>query len=194
MLLSSITLKNLLSFKNATLDVRPLNVLIGPNGSGKSNFLEDIGLLQAAPMDLNRAVMQGGGVREWIWRGQEEIASSASIQSSVMQGSTPYLYQIEFREHPQGLWIESEHFQNAAPAPGQVGPTYFARNGEEVFFPQSAGKGQLAVQESVFRSYRNPADPTPITYLGEVLRAYESTASSARAPIRRHAGVWPLAV
>jgi len=60
MLLSSITLKNLLSFKSATLELRPLNVLIGPNGSGKSNFIEAIGLLQAAPVDLNRAIMQGG--------------------------------------------------------------------------------------------------------------------------------------
>jgi len=57
MLLRSIKLKNLLSFKDATLeDVRPLNVLIGPNGSGKSNLIEAIGLLQAAPVDLNRAI------------------------------------------------------------------------------------------------------------------------------------------
>jgi len=101
MLLSSITLKNLLSFRQVSLDLQRLNILIGPNGSGKSNFIDAIGLLQAAPVDFNRAITQGGGVREWIWRGSDEIASSASIQTAVMQGSTPYLYQIEFREHPQ---------------------------------------------------------------------------------------------
>jgi len=195
MLLSSITLKNLLSFKNATLELRPLNVLIGPNGSGKSNFIDAIGLLQAAPVDFNRAITQGGGVREWIWRGSDEIASSASIQTAVMQGATPYLYQIEFREHPQGLWIQSERFQNAAPAPGQVGPTYFARNAEEVFFPQSAGKGQLSVQESVLRSYRNPADPTPITRLGrefERIRIYHEFQTGPRSQARW--GIAPGAV
>jgi len=40
MLLRSITLRNLLSFKDASLDLGPLNVLIGPNGSGKSNLID----------------------------------------------------------------------------------------------------------------------------------------------------------
>jgi len=40
MLLRSITLRNLLSFKDASLDWGPLNVLIGPNGSGKSNLID----------------------------------------------------------------------------------------------------------------------------------------------------------
>ncbi len=38
MLLHSITLTNLLSFNETTLELRPLNVLIGPNASGKSNL------------------------------------------------------------------------------------------------------------------------------------------------------------
>jgi predicted ATPase len=61
MLLKSITLRNLPSFKDTVLDkVRPLNVLIGPNGSGKTNFIEAISLLQAAPVELNRAIRGRG--------------------------------------------------------------------------------------------------------------------------------------
>lgn len=165
MLLRSIKLKNLLSFKDTTLeDVRSLNVLIGPNGSGKSNLIEAIGLLQAAPVDLNRAIGQGGGVREWIWNGSEEMASSASIECEVMLTPDPasYLYELGFLEHAQGFWIQTERFQDASFYPG----VYFERKAEEVSFPQS-GKGRVAVQESVLRSYRNPVDPTPITRLGQ---------------------------
>src|SRR5690242_5706795 len=122
MLLRSITLKNLLSFKDATLDdVRPLNVLIGPNGSGKSNLIEAIGLLQAAPVDLNRAIVEGGGVREWIWKGGPGTFPFASIECTVMHEpkSNPYIYKLEFSEQSQGLFIQSERFQNAALGPQQ---------------------------------------------------------------------------
>ena len=69
MLLSSITPKNILSFKDTTLELGPLNVLIGPNASGKSNLIEAISLLQAAPSDLNSTILRGGGVGAWIWKG-----------------------------------------------------------------------------------------------------------------------------
>ena len=63
MLLNSISLTNLLSFTNAKLDLRPLNVLIGANAAGKSNLISAIGLLKAAPDDLSEAIRRGGGVR-----------------------------------------------------------------------------------------------------------------------------------
>lgn len=64
MLLERIQLTNLLSFGPQTeeFELRPLNVLIGANGSGKSNFVEAIGLLQAAPVDLDGRVRVGRGV------------------------------------------------------------------------------------------------------------------------------------
>ena len=52
MLIKSLHLKNILSFKDAKLDLQPLNVLIGANGSGKSNLIDVIALLQAVPGDL----------------------------------------------------------------------------------------------------------------------------------------------
>jgi AAA ATPase domain len=61
MLLRSITLRNLLSFKDTSLQLGPLNVLIGPNGSGKSNLIEAISLLQAVPVDLNRSLCKAEG-------------------------------------------------------------------------------------------------------------------------------------
>jgi predicted ATPase len=71
----SIQLKNILSFgsEGVEIDLQPLNVLIGPNGSGKSNFLEVIRLLKATPADFTRPISQGGGIEEWLWKGQDEL-------------------------------------------------------------------------------------------------------------------------
>lgn len=78
MLIKSIKLENLLSFGPETeaLEMGPLNVLIGPNGSGKSNLIEAIGLLQAAPKDLTAPIREGGGIHDWIWRGEPEAMSA----------------------------------------------------------------------------------------------------------------------
>ena len=78
-MLRRICATNLLSFgpEGMDLELPSLTVLIGPNGSGKSNLLEVIGLLQAAPTQLATPVRDGGGVRNWIWKGQPD--SSASV-------------------------------------------------------------------------------------------------------------------
>ena len=71
LMLKRISAKNLLSFEPSGIDLElsDPNVLIGPNGSGKSNLFEVIRLLQAAPHDLSDPVRTGGGVTEWIWKG-----------------------------------------------------------------------------------------------------------------------------
>ena len=67
----TIQLDNILSYGPSSQEfpLEPLNVLIGPNASGKSNVIEVISLLQAAPRDLQTPIRQGGGVREWPWKG-----------------------------------------------------------------------------------------------------------------------------
>ena len=72
MFMHSIKLENILSFgpDSQELELKPLNVLIGPNGSGKSNLIEVIGLLRAAPSDVTAPLREGGGGRNWIWRGE----------------------------------------------------------------------------------------------------------------------------
>ena len=77
MLINRIKLQNILSFGPDTqeLELKPLNVLIGPNGSGKSNLIEVIGLLKAAPSDFLEPIREGGGIHNWIWRGEPNAAS-----------------------------------------------------------------------------------------------------------------------
>ncbi|HUJ21023.1 MAG TPA: AAA family ATPase, partial [Bryobacteraceae bacterium] len=197
MLLRSITLKNLLSFKEAAFEeVQPLNVLIGPNGSGKSNLIEAIGLLQAAPVDLNGSVTRGGGVREWIWKGESATSPVAAIECTVIQEpDSTYIYRLEFSEQAQGLFVQKELFRDAFPGPQQQPSVYFDRTGENVSFPLQSGSGRVAGQESVLRSYRSPVDPTPISRLGrefEHLRIYHDFQTGPRSQARW--GIAPGAV
>ena len=71
----TIRLDRILSFgpSEEEFALEPLNVLIGPNASGKSNLIEVLSLLHAAPRDLQVPITtKGGGVDEWLWKGETE--------------------------------------------------------------------------------------------------------------------------
>ena len=61
------------------IGTQELNVLIGPNGSGKSNLLEAISLLPATATDLRPVLSRGGGVAEWIWKGNPNEAAVIDV-------------------------------------------------------------------------------------------------------------------
>ena len=84
MFMHRIKLENLLSFgpDAQEIELEPLNVLIGPNGSGKSNLIEAIGLLRAAPTDVMGPIREGGGTKNWIWRGEPK-ATDARVEVVV---------------------------------------------------------------------------------------------------------------
>ncbi|MGB6687788.1 MAG: AAA family ATPase [Terracidiphilus sp.] len=82
--LKSLRLQGILSFPpdSEAIELRPLNVLIGPNGSGKSNLIEAIELLHATPTGFASAIRDGGGVREWLWKG-DDSRGQGSIEALV---------------------------------------------------------------------------------------------------------------
>lgn len=84
-LLKSVTLEGFLSFAYGTPEIPlfPLNVLIGPNGSGKSNLVEAVSVLRAVPRDLPMPIREGGGVKDWLWRGAGSYGSSFSDGSGA---------------------------------------------------------------------------------------------------------------
>jgi predicted ATPase len=77
MLIKRLTLKKILSFNETTVELGPLNVLIGANAVGKSNLIEAISLLQAAPTRIEGRILRGGGVRQWLWLGDNILLQSA---------------------------------------------------------------------------------------------------------------------
>ena len=86
--LKSLQLDGLLSFPpgSEAIELTPLNVLIGPNGSGKSNLIEGIELLHATPTGFASAIRDGGGVREWLWKGKEADVVG-TIEAQVEPGN-----------------------------------------------------------------------------------------------------------
>ncbi len=82
--LKSLRLDGLLSFPpdSEPIPLTPLNVLIGPNGSGKSNLIEGIELLHATPTGFASAIRDGGGVREWLWKG-DEANETGTIEAQI---------------------------------------------------------------------------------------------------------------
>ncbi|HET6883223.1 MAG TPA: AAA family ATPase [Pirellulales bacterium] len=87
--LKSIRLAGFLSYSPdaPAIDLAPLNVLIGPNASGKSNLIEAIELLRAAPTAFAAAIRDGGGAREWLWKGDR--ASSQATVDVVTSEAVP---------------------------------------------------------------------------------------------------------
>jgi predicted ATPase len=171
MLLRSITLRNLLSFKDTSLQLGPLNVLIGTNGSGKSNLIETISLLQAAPVDLNRVIVQGGGIHGWIWNGIDAKSPIASVECELAPepNDTALSYVLTFSE-VGGFVIQTERLQDVKPASRGKRITYFNRSESRVVFDGlTLQNGIVSNYESVFSRYKNPADPTPTTRLGRTL-------------------------
>jgi predicted ATPase len=170
MLLSQITLKNVLSFKNSTVELRRLNVLIGANTAGKSNLIEAIGLLQAAPIDLHAAILRGGGVRSWIWMGETMPSPVASLECHVAgeSGLVPLVYHLEFSEDAQDFVILNERLEGHEGA-----QMYFQRTrgvvrlgGAPDSTTQQEKTGSIGLSESVLARFKSPVDPTPITNLG----------------------------
>ncbi len=133
MLLERIRLKNLLSFgpQAEEFELRPLNVLVGANGSGKSNFIEAIGLLQAAPTDLATPIRTGRGVADWIWQGDPK-ADSARLEAVVHPaGQEALRYGMEFAERYQGFAVIDERLEPLKPTRSSEESIPYIRTGSQ---------------------------------------------------------------
>ena len=102
----TIRLENILSFGPDTpeLSLEPLNVFIGPNASGKSNLIEAMSLLGAAPYDLQEPIREGGGIRDWLWKGAHKTPT-ATVEVTLgypmkltQLDLKPFRYRISFTE------------------------------------------------------------------------------------------------
>ena len=94
-------LQGLLSFPPdmEPFDLQPLNVLIGPNGAGKTNVIEALELLHAAPTNLAEATRSGGGIEEWVWKGDPSSSARISVElQEHIVGNEVFLYVLEFGE------------------------------------------------------------------------------------------------
>jgi predicted ATPase len=177
MLLHEIKATNLLSFgpKSDPLELRPLNVLIGPNGSGKSNLVEAISLLRAAPTHLAAPIRDGGGIRDWIWKGTPGARAALEVTVDNPTGSQPLRHTIEFTESSQKFELVDEQIENATAYPGHDRPYFYYRfqqgrpvlcvRGQE---ERSLRREDVSLDESILSQRKDPDQYLEITYLGQV--------------------------
>jgi predicted ATPase len=118
------------------LALSPLNILIGPNGSGKSNLIEIFELLKALPTDLAEVIRDGGGIGEWLWKGEDKSAARLAVGTTVsaelqVPGVEPLLrYILELGAAGPGLEVVDEAIEKADGSRTDAGNAYFYyRNG-----------------------------------------------------------------
>lgn len=135
MLLKSLKLTNFLSFGESAqvLELRPLNVVIGPNGSGKSNLIEAIDLIRSTPStseksNLLAAIRDGGGVRDWLWKGAIKTPH-ATIDAVFDNPRSPQnlRYVLSFSEVGQRFEILDERVEHEQPDDGHTNPYFYYR-------------------------------------------------------------------
>jgi predicted ATPase len=168
MFIKRLRMKNLLSFRDTTVELGPLNVLIGANGSGKSNLIEVIGLLQAAPENLQRAVVAGGGARMWISlaEGAGQVATieadfAVEDASGGLDGGD-VSYELSFTALSDALSVVSENLVNSADK-----AVLFTRSGGAIYIRGDEGR-PAPPAESVFALYRDPREQR-VTPVGRTL-------------------------
>lgn len=179
MLIREIKLNNFLSFGESAevILLGALNVVIGPNGSGKSNLLESIELLKNAPEQLLKPIREGGGVRDWLWKGGKGTpTASLDVVIDYPKGSQNLRYALSFTEAVQRFEITDEKVENERPDTVQHQQAYF-------FYHFNRGRPTLNVkgstrnlqeedvdmEKSILSQRRDPEQYPEITYLGQTL-------------------------
>ncbi len=186
--INSVQLNNFLSFGPASkaLELGPLNVLIGKNSCGKSNLIEAFAILRAAPKNLLAPVRQGGGVREWLWKGADE-PPTAEINVSLTHpaDSIPLIYKLSFTEVSQRLELVDETIEcprKTKSRPEDVDFFYRYQKGAPVlrvrnFDPvrKDAPRGvertlqreDFDINQSVLSQRKDPEQYPELTYIGD---------------------------
>ena len=203
--LSKLHLQGLLSFPPVMepIELQPLNVLIGPNGAGKTNLIEALELLRALPTGLGDAIRNGGGVEEWLWKGEGErrrAAIDVEMGDPVPVTERPLRYRLEFAAANHMPQILVETVEDANPTSGRNDPHFYyrLREGEPVALVEnSAQDGERKTRlfprrewrfdQSIFEQRKSPEHYPELTWAGQRfagIRAFREWTFGARSELR----------
>jgi predicted ATPase len=178
-----IALRNLLSFGPDTepIALKSLNVLIGPNGSGKSNLIEAVSLLRSAPSDMRAVIRRGGGVSDWIWKGDSEGFSSIDVVIKNPQGSMPLRHVLAFRNENQTFRLVDERIENEKSYQGHENPYFYYnykdgnpvinvkdKDGDDKTEPRKLKPDSIDSDQSILAQRRDPETYPEISYLADI--------------------------
>ena len=180
--LKKIRLENILSYgpEGVELSLEPLNVLIGPNASGKSNLIEVLSMLRAAPYDIQVPIRGGGGILEWLWKGNREF-STANIEVLVEypKGQMPLRYRLSFGEQGGRFYLLDEAVENEKPTQGNIQPYFYYRyqNGNSIINNVVSGEPErverrlqredVNLEHSILQQHRDSYFYPELTFLAE---------------------------
>ena len=196
MFMQRIKLENVLSFGPNTqeLELKPLNVLIGPNGSGKSNLIEVLGLLQATPKDLMTPIREGGGVTDWIWRGEPKASARIEAILENRMGHQALRYCLGFAEKGQLFQLTQERIETEHPGRDHSRPYiyYEFQEGRAILNYRDSAQRQLLPEEidleqSILSRRKDPDHYPELTVLGislELIRLYREWSFGRYTPPR----------
>ena len=171
-------LENFLSYGSdgEEIELQPLNVLIGANTSGKSNLIEALAILKATPIDLPAPFRQGGGVSEFLWKGeQENPVATIAATLDYPQRSQNLHYKISFTEVGQKLELVDEAVENAERYEGEQDVYFYYRyqNGRPVLninsidVKRSLKREDLILDQSVLSQRKDPDLYPELSYLSK---------------------------
>jgi predicted ATPase len=177
-MIHSIKLSNFLSFGDASeaIPLEKLNVLIGPNGSGKSNLLEAIELIKGAPRDFVTPIRDGGGVRDWLWKGAKGTpVASLEVVLEYPKDARNLRYALSFTEVGQRFEIVGERIGNERARGSHSHPyLYYEYKDGHAMLNVSGNQRKLRHEDidptlSILAQRRDPDQYPEITYLGQML-------------------------
>ena len=180
--IASLRLDSFLSFApgSEAFELEPLNVLIGPNGAGKSNVIEAIELLAAMSVDFASAIRDGGGAREWLWKGPGRAVPSTIdvVLAANTPKNRPLRHRIEFSEVGGRVEVLDEAIEEVAPAPGETDICFYYRyqRGSPAINVAGERRGlqreTLLSDQSVLAQRKDPDQFPEVTWLGRQLASF----------------------
>ena len=187
--LQKLRLDSFLSFAPGSepIELQPLNVLIGPNGGGKSNLIEAIDLLSATPYDVAKCIRDGGGVREWLWKGGQHSrpATIDAIVETDKPKGRPLRYRLEISEVAGRLEVLDESIEEVEPKSGESDVYFYYRfqHGRPVINVRDLGesspprhleRASLRPDQSVLAQRKDPDQYPEVTSLGERFASFST--------------------
>ena len=186
--IQTIRLNNILSYGSSDdeFSLKPLNVLIGPNASGKSNLVEALSLLAAAPRDLQATIREGGGIRDWLWKGTpRRAAATVEVTVENPKGQMPLRYRLSFTETGARFELRDEAVEDKSKTnPHEAQPYFYYRyqGGRPVLnvrgesrFERHLMREDVKPDQSILSQRRDPDSYPELTYLAnrfEQMRFY----------------------
>ncbi len=186
----SVRLDNFLSFgpESEAFEMGDLNVLIGANGAGKSNLIEAFELLRAAPTDFARAIRDGGGAPDWIWKGASstDVATLDVILEEDTPSGRPIRHRLDFSAVQSRVEVLDEAIEEVVPLPGKSDVYFYYRfrQGRPMVNVANAEEGtergrhleraELAPDQSVLAQLKDSEQYPEVTWLGRRLSGVQT--------------------